>query len=54
MITPKQMKVVKERIMAGKSAKLVIAAENFELAEKIFAALPPTLRARLTLIKAES
>ncbi len=46
-------KIAKERILRGESAKLVVSAQNFEAAEQIFSRLPPTLRARLTLIKGE-
>lgn len=53
-MTANDIKVAKARIMRGESAKLVVAAENFELAEKIFASLPPALRSRLTLVKAEA
>ena len=52
-MTTNDIKVARERIMRGETAKLVIPAKNFDLAEQIFATLPPALRARLTLIKAE-
>jgi len=47
-------KIAKERIMRGETARLVIPAKNFELAEQIFSRLPPALWARLTLIKGEA
>lgn len=52
-MTTNDIKVARERIMRGETAKLVIPAKNFELAEQIFSTLPPVLRTRLTLIKAE-
>ena len=39
------------RIMAGERATLVVAPENWDAAQAVFANLAPSLRARLTLVK---
>lgn len=44
---------VKKRILKGERATLVVAPENMAAAEAMLAALPPRIRALLTLKAAE-